>query len=296
MALAALLGIAALGAVIMGVVDWTNGRRDRRALYGVAAIMFTLGAIGTANAWPATAMGFVTAEPVATQAATSIALGLVRSLFVALLFGLAAGVGAWAAARQAPGALAVSMPAWLAGLAAACFAAGVGAVAEQFVPASVPRWPTFGVEVLALPSLGAMLAGARVLATIGLGLFVLHWLARLTSGWRRRGWVAAIAVIAVVAASGLVGASDAPAAALAGALSGAAVVVAVYGLLRFDPLAVPAYLATGAALDFAASALRKGYPTAYANAAIAIAVAVVVAWAVTRYLAQRRAEAAGPAA
>ena len=68
------------------------------------------------------------------------------------------------------------------------------------------------------------------------------------------------------------------------------VAVTVYGLLRFDYLAIPAYVATGA-FDFVAGALRKGYPGAYANAGIAIAVAVLVTIATTRYLTRARAAA-----
>ena len=52
LALAAVLGIAGIAAIVMGVIDWNNGRRDRRALYGVAVWMFVLGVVGSANAWP----------------------------------------------------------------------------------------------------------------------------------------------------------------------------------------------------------------------------------------------------
>ena len=295
MALAAILGIAGIAAIVMGVIDWTNGRRDRRALYGVTAWVFLLGAIGSANAWPTIAMNFRTAEPLVSQASIAVAGATLRSLLVALVFGLAAGVGAWAAARQAPRLGMARFPAWVAGIAAACFAAGIGAVAEHVMPSFAPRWPAFGTESLALPWLGAALAGARLVAVIGIGLFLLHGLSRLTSSWRRRGGMAALTVVAVVAAAALFGATDAPAAAAAGVATGVAVVAVVYGLLRFDYLAVPAYVATGTVLDFIANAVRKGDPFAYANAGIAIAVSVLVTVAVTRYLVRARAGATGDA-
>jgi hypothetical protein len=288
-ALAGLLGFAGLAAVIMGVIDWTNGRRDRRALYGVAAWVFLLGAIGGANAWPTIAMNFKTAEPIISQASIAVAGAILSSLLIALVFGLAAGVGAWAAARQAPNPGAARLAPWMGGVAAACFVAGIGAIAGRFVPSLSPRWPAFAVESQALPWLGAAIEGARLVAGIGTGLFVLHVLARLTSGWRRRGWIAGLAVILAFAAIAFFGVTDTAEAALAGAVAGAAVVATVYGFLRFDYLAVPAYVATGAVLEFAASALRKGYPAAYANAGIAIAMSVLVTLAVTRYLVRARA-------
>jgi hypothetical protein len=63
-------------------------------------------------------------------------------------------------------------------------------------------------------------------------------------------------------------------------------VVAVYGLLRFDPIAVPAFVAAGNALEIAASAVRRDHAEALVDAAIAIAVAALVAWGVTRWLAR----------
>jgi hypothetical protein len=116
-------------------------------------------------------------------------------------------------------------------------------------------------------------------------------MSRLTGGWQRRGWLVAAIAVALSATLALAGARDAPVAGVAGALSGAAMIGAVYGLLRFDALAVPAFVATGVALELAATALRKGYPAALLDGAVAIAVAALVAWGVTRYLAQARAGA-----
>jgi len=284
MALAALLALSGLAALVMAVIDWTHHRRDSRALVGVAAIAFAASVVGAANAWPVLAMGFVTTEPVATQAAFAFASALAGGLVAALLLGLAAGVGAFAVARVRARAQAMRIPAWAAGIAAACFVAGVGAIAAGLLPRSVPLWPAFGVESLALPWLGAALAGVRVLFAIGVVLYLLHWLEQLTGRWQRRGWLTACIAIAIFATLGQVGARDALVAGVAGALEGAAMVAVVYALLRFDLLAVPAFVATGAALDFVGGALRKGGSAAFVNAAIAIVVTVAVAWAATRYL------------
>jgi len=288
MALAGLLGISGFVALIMAVIDWTHHRRDVRALVGVAAIVFVLSAVSAANSWPLIAMSFSTTEPLATQWGFAAAAALAGALVSALLLGLAAGVGAYAAAHASRWALPSAIPVWAAGVAAACFVEGVGAIATLLLPKSVPAWPAFGVESLALPWLGAALVGGRVLYGIGVALFLLHWFAQLTAGWQRRGWLTAFIAIAIFATLGLIGSRDAAAAGIAGALAGAAMVAVVYALLRFDALAVPAFVATSAVLDIVEATLRKGDAGAVVYAAIAIAVTIAVAWAATNYLRRAR--------
>ena len=288
LALAGLLVVAGLVALVMAVVDWTHHRRDARALVGVTATAFVLSAIGVANAWPVMAMSFVTTEPIATQATSMVAASLAGALVAALLLGLAAGVGVHAAARVPRFTLATRLPAWVAGAASACFVAGVSAVAVRLLPRSAPLWPASGVDSLALPWLGAALVGARTLYAIGVALFLLHWFAQLTGNWRRRLWVTACIAVAIFATLDVAGASDPLLAGAAGALSGAALIVVVYALLRFEPLTVPAFVAAGAILEFAEAAARKGEPGALVNAAIASVVAIAVAWLATRYLERAR--------
>ncbi len=286
-----LLGIAALAGVVMAVIDWTHGRRDRRALYGVFTIVLVLGTLGVANAWPQLAHGFKTAEPVVSQAAISVAGLLAGTLLTALLFGLTAGVGAWAATRHLPSPLPVRVPRWALAIAAALFVAGARSSLERLAPASVPLWPSYGVEALALPWLGAALAGAKLLSAIGVGLFLLYWLERLTAGWRRRAWLASLLLVVVAVAGALAGKQDSTMAIVAGLGSGLVGVAVVYGLLRFDYGLLPTYMATGAALGFVENALRKDDSPALVYAGIAIAVAAAVAWGATAYIARRRAAA-----
>jgi hypothetical protein len=120
-----------------------------------------------------------------------------------------------------------------------------------------------------------------------------HWFAQLTGGWQRRGWLIALIAIAIYATLGLGGGRDALVGGAAGALAGTAIVAVVYALLRFEPLAVPAFVATSAVLEFAEGAARKGDAHALVNSAIAIAVTIAVAWFATRYL--RRAQEAATA-
>ena len=289
MAFIGLLGVAGLAAIVMAVIDWTHGRRDRRALYGVGAIMIVLGAAGIANGWPLQAYNFKTAEPLVSQAAIGVAVMLAGVLVSALLFGLTAGVGVWAATRQRPRPLAVQLPRWALAVFAALFVAGVRAALDRITPASVPLWPSYGVEALASPWLGAALAGARLLSAVAVGLFLLYWLERLTAGWQRRAWLASALLVVIAVATSLAGANDARTAAAEGIATGAAGIAAVYGLLRFDYALLPAYMATGAALGFVENALRKGDRVALGYAAVAIAVAALVAWGLTRYLDRARA-------
>ncbi|HEX9301112.1 MAG TPA: hypothetical protein VF959_02070, partial [Casimicrobiaceae bacterium] len=283
-----LLGVAGLAGIVMAVIDWTHGRRDRRALYGVFAIVLVLGTLGIANAWPQLASTFKTAEPLISQAAINVSVVLAGTLLTALLFGLMAGVGAWAATRQHPHPLAGHTPPWVNAIAAALFVAGVRSLFDEFTPASVPLWPTYGVEALVLPWLGAVFAGAKLLSGIGVGLFLLYWLERLTAGWRRRAWLASLLLVVIAVATSLSGAHDTRIAVVEGCASGLVGAAVVYGLLRFDYRLLPIYMAAGAALGFAENALRKGDPGALAYAGIAIAAAAFIAWGVTRYIERAR--------
>ncbi len=244
MALVVVFALAGLAAVIVAVVQWTRGHCDRRVLVTVAAIAFAL-SVGTfANGWPQLAMGLATTEPIGSQIALAVGGALAGGLASALLIGLVAGVGTWAAVAQRPASLAGRLPVWAAGAATALFAAGVGAAFGRLAPAEVPRWPSFPVEATALPWLGALLQGAQALNAVFAALFVLFCVERLTVGWQRRGIAAVVFVVAVSMALALVRAADPLAAAIEGAVSGLAASAVVFGVLRFDYRVVPAYMAT----------------------------------------------------
>ena len=292
MSISGLVALAALAALIMAIVNWTHRRCDRRALVGVATIAFVLMAVTFGNAWPSFAMSLDTTEPVASQIALSAASMLLGAAVAALLFGVLAGVGSWATQRQPPHEFAGRRPAWILGVAAALAAAGVGAALGSLAPATVPRWPVYPFEGLALPSLGAAVNGAELVASAGAGLFFMYWLERVTGEWRRHGWLAMLALVVVVTIVSVVDAQDVPAATIAGIATGVAAAAIVFGLLRFDYCAVPAYMATGIVLHAIASAVRGGSGGAYAHLAVEIATAVAATWIVTRYLGRARAGAA----
>jgi len=292
MALGVSIALAGLAALIVAIIQWTRGHCDRRALAAVAAIGFAISAAALANGWPQMAMGLHTAEPIASQVALAALGALLGGVVVALLFGLMAGVGAWAAVAQRPRAIAGRLPVWAAGAAAGLFAAGLGAIFERLAPAGVPRWPAFPVEATALPWFGALLQGAGALTAVTLALFLLFWIERLTGGWQRRGWLAVAVLTAVTVATMLIGTQDPVVAAFEGVVTGLAAAAIVYGLLRFDYLALPAYMATGYLLTFGESAAQRATPGAWVHAALAGAVTIAIAWGVTRYLSVARSRAA----
>ncbi len=102
--------------------------------------------------------------------------------------------------------------------------------------------------------------------------------------------VAVVTVVAVVDAPDIVGAT------IAGVATGLAAAAIVFGLLRFDYCAIPAYMATGIVLHAIASAVRGGAGDAYALLAIDVAATVAATWLVTRYLERARAGANAPPA
>ena len=109
---------------------------------------------------------------------------------------------AWASGRRArrrnvpP---AGRLPPWAAGVAAALFVAGAGALAGSLVAPETPLWPSSAFESAAWPWVAAALAGLPTVSAIGVGLFVLHILDRVTAAWTRRSWLAGAVVVALIA-------------------------------------------------------------------------------------------------
>jgi hypothetical protein len=296
-----LFALAGLLALIAGIRSWAQGQCDRRALVLVAVVSFVATAVAVANKWPLLAMNLRTAEPVAAQASLAIFSSLAGGVVTALLLGLAAGVGAWAAAQQRPPALAGRLPAWGAGVAAALFAVGAGAALARFAPATVPLWPQAPVAAHAVPALGAVLHGVGALTMTALGLFVLHVLERLTGGWQRHRWSVLVVPTALMAAAALAGSTAPWPALVEGAAAGVVTATVVWGLLRFDARALPAYCATVVVLRFAELTAPNGSLADGLHVVLVVVAAAVVAWRATAYLARARAAAtvlaaAGPRA
>ncbi len=284
LSLGAFTGVALVAGLAFAATRWMRRRYDRRAMRGVTLISLLAALATLANSWPRMAMNLSTSEPIATQAGLSLVSAVFGALFVALVVGLASAIGAWAARRRAPESFAGRWPAWVAGTTAALIVAGLEAGLSALAVQDAPVWPTYGLAGQAFPALGAALVGVGALGAIGGGLFVLAWLEHLTGGWRRHLWVAGSVLVVVLTTVAVVGAANPLAAMIGGLVAGAAAIVIVYGVLRFDLRSVPAYITTGLALGIVESAARNGTAASAVHAVIAIGVAVAVAAGVTRYL------------
>jgi hypothetical protein len=286
---------ATIAALIFAVVAWARGRSDRRTLVGLAGATFVLSLIGSLNAWPQAAMDLATTEPLTTQIALAALRRVAAALVGALLIGVVGAVALHAAARRTARAVGAALPAWIAGIAAALFAEGVAAALERLAPRLAPLWPDLGMLSAGSPAIDALLVGARSIVAIAAALFVLVILERVTDGWRRRQWIVALTLVALLIANGIT--APEPVAAIArGVAAGLAVVAVVLGVLRYDAAAVPAFMATAGTLAFVEQAVRGAWPGATLHALAVALAAGAAAWIATRFVesARRSAPAALP--
>jgi hypothetical protein len=266
------------------VRSWLRSQCDARALAIVLAIALGAAAGSIVVMWPSIAMQLRTTEPILWQALLAVAGSLLAAGLAAMAIALAAGVGAWAA-RTAPNALpAGRLPPWAAGVAAAFFVAGAGALAGRLVPPEAPLWPSVALESAAFPWAAAALDGLATISSIGVGLFLLHILDRVTAAWTRRSWFALALVVALITGIIAVKAGEAGSALAEGIGGGLFAAAVVYFVLRFDARTVPAYLVTAGLFDAAENAALQGTPAGWVAFAIAAAVSVAVGIAATRYI------------
>ena len=284
MAGALLFALAALAALISGTRSWMHGQSDARALAVVFALVFAASAAGIVVMWPSLAMRLKTTEPILWQAMLAVAGALLAASLAALLIALAAGVG-FRAARETPNVPpAGRLPPWAVGVAAALFVAGAGAWAGSFVEPDDPLWPSSGFEAAAWPWAAAALQGLSAVSAIGIGLFVLHLLHRVTAAWTRRSWFAGAVVVTLFTGLVALKAGAVGAALAEGVAAGLVAAAIVYYVLRFDARTVPGYLVTAALIDAAESAAITATRAGWMEFALSAAVSVAVGVAATRYL------------
>ena len=279
-----LFALAGLAALVAGVKSWMRNHCDTRAVAFVAAIAFGASAGSVAVMWPSFAMQWKTTEPIVWQALLAVAGSLLAAGLAALAVALAAGVGAWAARTVPNTPPAGPLPPWAAGVAAAFLVAGAGALAGSFVPSKSPLWPALAIESAAFPWAAAALEGLAAVSSIGVGLFLLHMLDRVTAAWTRRSWLAVAVVVALITGIIAAKAGDAGAALAEGIVAGLLAAAVIYFVLRFDARTVPAYLVTAALVDAVESAALAGTAAGWMAFAIAATVSVAVGIAATRYI------------
>jgi hypothetical protein len=282
-----LFAFTALAALVVAVRSWMRGQCDARALILVFTIVFAAAAARVGVMWPVLAMKLRTTEPVAWQVLLAVAGSLLAAALGALVIALVAGVGAWAARNRHRSPLAGTLPPWAAGVACAMFVAGVSAFAGQLTPADAPLWPSVGVESTAWPAVAAALKGLGMISAIGVGLFMLHLLDRLTQRWSRRHWLAVAFVVAVIAGLAAIKAGEDGAAVAEGLASGLMAAAVVYCVLRFDARTIPGFIVTAAILAAAENAALTQTRSGWIAFALAAVVSVAIGIAATRYIDRR---------
>jgi len=278
--------LGALAALVFAVISWNHGHCDKRAMFIVGALAMIVAVIDMANSWPEIAIQLRTAEPVASQLATTIVGGLFAALLTAGLMGLLAGVGAWYARSTLPTPLATKMPAWAVGVAVALAVAGLAALFGALAPRGAPLWPALKLASLAWPFAGALIDPIELVGASGAAFFILYLLDRGTRGWSHRSWLAALLLVSVSCAVALVGGGEPEGALLRGVVRGLVSFVLLWCVLRYDLRTVPSFLATGMVLEAAHNAALDGGTGAWGLFSAGAAVTVVVTWAVTRYIAR----------
>ncbi len=284
--IAAAIALAGAGvaALVIGVVGWTKGRCDRRALVATLLVALIVAVATNANGWPSVAMSLRTAEPVGLQLTLAILGALATAIIGALVYAFATGVGAWSARASPRTPLAGILRPWSAGGAAALVAAGVAAAILGFAPREAPTWPSLELEGQVVPWVGAITSGAAFLLRLGTALFALHVLERVTAHWTRWNWLAGVILVLLYVATALGGATDAIGALATGTVAGLVATVLVFGLFRYDARTVIGYLAVTTLLDGAAVAAQKGVAPAWGHYAASAATCVAIAWVAYRYV------------
>ncbi len=283
----AVIVLAAIAALVYAVVAWSKGRSDRRAFWAAAALTLVMMYSGSANNWPEVAMQLKTAEPVRNQL-TLVVLGMLAGgVVMASLLGLLAGVGAHYARAQPAVPLAGRGPAWLQGAAAALVTAGIAAALTALVPATMPVWPDVRTAAAAWPWARTVTAGLSFVPAVTITLFLLAIVARATAGWTRRIPLAALVLVLFGVAVAILAGRDVGHALLEGVVEGLATLAMAWLVLRHDLSTVPAFVATGLALEGVKGAAQAGTFATWALFAGALVVMVALAVAAARYLALR---------
>jgi hypothetical protein len=179
--LAGILGLAALGGLIIAVVKWSRGSLYVRPLRVLLIIMAALLLVSGANEWPNTMGGFSTQMSLGNQTGAAL-LGLGLGLAVmAMGVGLFAALGhTWAGAFRST----IARPA-LVGLAAGCAYVGFIGVLHSVGRDAPPAVPSLSAAIAFFPWL-SVASGTLIgfLATTAAGLFTLTALDRLgTNRW-----------------------------------------------------------------------------------------------------------------
>jgi hypothetical protein len=276
--------VLAVAALIAAIVAWNRGRFDRRAFWIAIALCAGASAIAVANLWPATQMGFATAEPYRWQALLWGAGSALSLLLLTLLIGLISGVAAWVARAYGHGA-ASAVKIFLRGAAAGALVAGCSALVAAVAVRDAPRWPHAGDENAWVPWLSALVSPVTpILGGIAVTVIVLYWLDRLTHDWQRRRALAFVLLACAAGAQMAISGENAISIVAVAIAIGALDTVLYATVLRFDLRVVPGFVAAQVLGSTIADALMQGTASSYGLATLSVATTLLLTGAATSYL------------
>jgi Type II CAAX prenyl endopeptidase Rce1-like len=285
------IALAAMAALVFAIVAWARGRSDRRALALMSVFMFAMMLVGSVNGWPSREFALKTTEPVINQIVTSALTFVAGAVMFALLVGLLTGVAMHYVRSQTATRLEGRLPAWACGALAALATAGIASVLGASVPASMPIWPDDKFAAAWVPWLGSAIAGLALVPATAVTLFLLAVFDRMTAGWTKRVPLVAAMLVLLGAAVGIAAGKELVPSLAQGVIQGAVAFAFAWLVLRYDLRTVPAFVATGIALDTLQDAMRDGTPAGWLAFAITTVVAVAIAWRAVRLLAPHAAKA-----
>jgi len=159
---------------------------------------------------------------------------------------------------------------------------------RHYVPGRLPYWPALTGVAAWSSLLSGVIDGLGVVQSVAIMLFLLYVLSRVTAGWTRRVGVAvAIIVLLRTAEAIAVARTGVTTAGVLGALAdGMLDAAVVYMLLRFDPRAAPAYVATVTLLAGVVRASESNTAIAWTAFGLTCATVIAIAAVITRYIAR----------
>jgi hypothetical protein len=169
---------------------------------------------------------------------------------------------------------------------AALLQLGVQTALASLAPRSAPIWPSLTLGQWS-PAFGAVLAGVNFVPLVGVSLFIVYLVARLTHGFTRNAWIGVAIIVLLESAAALVQASGQYTSALVAGVTGGLTASAVlWWVLRYDLRMLPAYLATGAIASALLRATQTATPQGWTAFVIDSIATVMMAWLVAGYIAR----------
>ncbi len=282
----ALVALAAVGGIVFGIVSWVRRGFSVRTFLVVAPLLLVVNLAARFNEWPQVTAAFSTAQPYELQVTVLVAT-LVIGL-TALALGIAVLGGYVTRTPRAP--QFGSTGRWMAGVAVAFLAAGIGAAVSRLAPSFEPAWANYGPLASYVPwAVPPLDAVSQVIMASVIGWFFFGLVDGLTAGWtRRRGLGVAFFLVLGFVVAGLAGIDSIGWWAASGALTGAFGLAAYVIVFRAAPEVLAVTVAATHTLGAIKAAWSGAYPGVALSQGLRVAVLFATAWLLV-YLWERRA-------